>query len=134
MSEKLPLQGLRVVVVEDDDDSRELLRMFLELSGAEVRTAVQASAGLFELERSVPDVLLSDLGLPDEDGCSLMRKCRNHPIEAIRLMPAIAVTAMTRRQDVEKTRAAGFDDHLAKPLDLDKLLASITRVRATTRT
>lgn len=104
--------------------------MFLELSGAEVRTAVRASAGLHELERSVPDLLLSDLGLPGEDGYSLVRKCRSHSSEAIRGLPAIAVTAMARRQDVERTRAAGFDDHLAKPLDLDKLLASIARVRA----
>jgi CheY-like chemotaxis protein len=128
--QSLPLSGVRVVLVEDDEDSRELLKVFLEMSGAEVRCAAEAASGLTQLQQLVPDVLISDIGLPGEDGYSLMRKCRNHESSSLRAMPAIAVTAFTRQEDVQKSLAAGFNEHLAKPLDVARLLVSIERLTA----
>jgi CheY-like chemotaxis protein len=131
-AQSLPLSGVDVVLVEDDDDARELLKLFLEMSGAQVRCAAEARAGLTELQQLVPDVLISDIGLPGEDGYSLMRKCRSHESSSLRTMPAIAVTAFTRPEDVQKSLAAGFDEHLGKPLDVARLLASIARLTAHT--
>jgi CheY-like chemotaxis protein len=76
----------------------------------------------------VPDVLISDISLPAEDGYSLIRRCRSNASASLRTMPAIAVTAFAAPEDVERSLAAGFDEHLSKPLDIDRLLASIARL------
>jgi CheY-like chemotaxis protein len=122
----LSLQGLRILVVEDDDDSRELLEEFLGHEGAEVETAGDAAAGFAALVRFKPAVLLSDIGLPGEDGHAFIRRCRNLP--SAEQLPAIAVSAYCRPQDQAKSRAAGFDDHICKPLDLGALVKSILRL------
>lgn len=127
-TEQLPLQGLRVLLVEDDEDSRDMLGDFLEFSGAQVETAQDAELGFAAIERFAPDVLLSDIGLPGEDGYAFMRRCRNHPSLGVRLTPAVAVTAYCRPQDVEKSREAGFNAHASKPLDLVRLTATIVQL------
>jgi len=121
------LQGLRVLVVEDDDDSREMLEELLSYEGAEVETAADAAAGLAALLQFKPNVMLSDIGLPGEDGYSLMRRCRRLQLAEARV-PAIAVTAFCRSQDKAESRAAGFNDHVSKPLDLGDLVRRILRV------
>lgn len=122
------LRGVRVLVVEDDADARELLEEFLSHEGAEVETAGDARRGFAAIERFAPDVLLSDIGLPGEDGYSLMRRCRKQATEAVRRTPAVAVTAWSRPQDVDKSREAGFDAHLPKPLDLGQVTSTILRL------
>jgi CheY-like chemotaxis protein len=121
------LEGLRVLVVEDDDDSRELLDELLRYEGAEVETAPDAAAGFAALMRFKPAVLVSDIGLPGEDGYSLLRRCRSLPAAEAQV-PAIAVTAFCRPQDRARSQAAGFADHICKPIELRQLVASILRV------
>jgi DNA-binding response OmpR family regulator len=122
-----PLSGVRVLLVEDDQDARELLDAFLRLEGADVATAADASAGFAQMLRFKPTILLSDIGLPGEDGYSLMRRCRGLPSDGS-TVPAIAITAFCRPEDKAKSLAAGFNCHLCKPLDLDEVVASIQRL------
>lgn len=121
------LSGLRVVLVEDDADSREMLEELLTYEGALVESAEDAASGLAAIARFKPAVLLSDIGLPGEDGYSLMRRCRSLPSSEA-TVPAIAVTAFSRPEDKARSRAAGFDDHVTKPLDLGDLVQRILRV------
>jgi len=121
------LQGLRVLVVEDEDDSRELLDELLSYEGAHVETASDAASGFAALVRFKPAVLLSDIGLPGEDGYSLIRRCRGLSVDEGHI-PAIAVTAFCRPEDRARSLAAGFDDHICKPLDLGDLVQRILRI------
>jgi CheY-like chemotaxis protein len=120
------LQGLRILVVEDEQDSRELLDELLRYEGAEVETAADAASGFEALVRFEPEVLLSDIGLPGEDGYSLIRRCRGLPNQG--QVPAIAVTAFCRPQDQARSLAAGFNDHVCKPLDVGDLVQRILRL------
>lgn len=110
------LAGLRILVVDDEDDARELLACFLESAGATVLLAEAAAAALAVLADHTPDVMVSDIGMPGEDGYSLMRSVRSLPEAEKRGMPAIALTAFTRDVDRECALSAGFDVHLPKPL------------------
>ena len=121
------LRGLRIVIVEDDTDSREMLDELLSFYGADVQTAADAAAGISTLARFKPAVLLSDIGLPGEDGFSMMRRCRKLATAEARV-PAIAVTAFCREQDRAECFAAGFDDYAPKPLDVSDLVQRILRV------
>lgn len=109
------LRGIHVLLVEDDADTRELLRTVLEYAGALVSTAGSARAGLRALESIRPDVLVSNIMMPGEDGCWLIRQVRGRPDTAA--LPALAITALTGREDRQRVMAAGFDQYLAKPLD-----------------
>src|SRR5690606_38992686 len=95
--------GLRVLVVDDDDDARDLVAYVLESCGMEVRAAGTAAEAMGELTRYAPHVILSDIGLPDEDGYFLIRNIRTHPKEEKRNVPVIALTAFARNED--RTRA-----------------------------
>lgn len=123
-----PLSGLRVLVVEDDDDSRDLLGEYLQSEGASVETAPDAACGMEALLRFKPAVLLSDIGMPGEDGLSFMRRCRQLPHADERGVVAIAVTAYCRPEDRARTLAAGFDEYVPKPLDLPSLVQKIVRL------
>lgn len=118
------LQGLRIVVVEDDRDSREMLEELLRYEGAEVEAAGDATSGLAAVVRSRPDVLLSDIGLPGEDGWSLLRRCRDLTPSGERT-PAIAITALMSPEDRARSLAAGFDEHVCKPLNFNQLVQKI---------
>ena len=120
------LTGLRVLVVDDEDDARELVRRVLAESGAEARTAGSVAEALEQLARERPDVVVSDLGMPGEDGFQLIRSIRAGEGEP--RLPAVAVTAFARAEDRERTLAAGFDAHVAKPLDLRELLGVLVQV------
>ncbi|MCD6078371.1 MAG: putative histidine kinase, atypical hybrid [Ramlibacter sp.] len=124
------LQGLDVVVVEDDQEAREMMLVVLADRGANVRVAGEYESALRLLEQSWPDVLVSDIGLPGRDGYELVRQVRQlQQARSAPHLPAIALTAFARPEDQRKTLAAGFDLHLSKPLKPHMLLAAIGQCR-----
>jgi CheY-like chemotaxis protein len=122
------LGGVRVLVVDDEPDARELVFTVLELAGATVEMAGSAAEALTMLRRQPPDVLVSDLGMPDEDGFELMRQVRALGPERGGAVPAIALSAYTRGEDKMRAAAAGFDSHVSKPVSADDLVAAIARL------
>jgi CheY-like chemotaxis protein len=125
-SEQLPeLNGIRILVVEDDESTRELVAFVLELHGARVIAAASASEALAILTQFKPDILLSDIGMPDIDGYMLMRQVRKLPLEQGGQIPAIALTAYAGEIDYQQAKAAGFQKHVPKPVDPDKLVEVI---------
>src|SRR6186713_2573726 len=102
------LDGIRVLVVEDDEDTREVLTLGLTLYGADVVAVDCAADAIAELGRNTPDVIVSDIGLPDEDGLSLIRRVRQLPPSRGGRVPAVAVTAFTLSDDAEEATRAGF--------------------------
>ena len=121
------LQGVRVLLVEDDDDTREVLTLGLELQGAEVRAVASAHAALRAVEEFSPHVILSDIGLPDEDGLTLIRKLRRLPASCGRI-PAAAVTAFTLSDDGEEPIRAGFQRHFRKPVETRALFEAVAEL------
>lgn len=117
-----PLENVRVLVVDDDEDSRELIRVTLEQQGARATCVTGAHEGLLEIQRSVPNVVVSDLSMPDEDGHAFLRKVRALPRDRGGRVPAVALTAMTTREARVASREAGFHYHLDKPVDPQKLV------------
>jgi signal transduction histidine kinase/ActR/RegA family two-component response regulator len=122
------LKGLRVLVIDDERDAREMVRAILEARGALVETAVSAEAGFAAFRRSRPDVVLSDIAMPGGDGYSLIRRIRALSPEDGCRVPAIALTAQARAADRTRVLMAGFRAHVPKPvepLELVAVLASI---------
>jgi len=124
---RLALAGLRVLVVEDEPDARELLSLMLESSGATVDSVESAQEALTNLQIFKPDVLLSDIGLPVESGYELIHKVRSLPTEASKI-PAIALTAFATEEDRKLSLAAGFQVHLTKPVEPGVLVETIERM------
>jgi two-component system CheB/CheR fusion protein len=118
-----PLAGLRLLVVEDEATNREMLAALLEQYGAEVAAAASAAEAMAALSLAVPDVLLSDIGMPGESGYDLMRRVRALPPERGGRVPALAFTAYASHQDRLDSLDAGFQAHLAKPADPARLVA-----------
>ena len=119
------LQGLRVLIVDDLADARELLsRLFREYSAAPIAVA-SAAAALEQIRKAPPDVLVSDISMPDEDGYSLISKVRALPAERLARIPAIAVTAFARPEDRNQAIRAGFQAHVSKPVDPAELIALV---------
>ncbi|HYD48674.1 MAG TPA: ATP-binding protein [Terriglobales bacterium] len=121
----ISLSGLRVLAVDDDLDTLETLRVLLEQSGAEVRTAASAAMGLESLRSWLPDLLISDIGMPGEDGYSLIRHVRALPAEEGGAIPALALTAYARVEDRLQVLSAGFQMHVPKPLEPAELIAVV---------
>ncbi|WP_017319284.1 response regulator [Mastigocladopsis repens] len=122
MSDKfLKLDGLRLLVVDDDADARELLTCLFSWEGAEIITATSAVEALDALAGFQPDILISDIRLPDEDGYSLLLKVRNLDVSQGGKIPAIALTADAGEEYRIRALSAGFDRYIAKPIDLDEL-------------
>ncbi len=119
------LNGLRISIVDDDNDACNLLRFSLEMSGAEVKTSSCVADAMQTLRDWRPDILLTDINMPGEDGYSLIRKVRALEPEQGFDIPAIALTAMARDEDSENAISAGFQVHLAKPVDIDELAEAI---------
>ncbi|HEY6065970.1 MAG TPA: response regulator [Thermoanaerobaculia bacterium] len=122
------LTGCRVVLVEDEPDGRELLAESLRKAGAHVVAVSTAAEGFQAIRRSVPDVLVSDIAMPDEDGYSLVRRMRRLPPEKGGRVPAIAVSAYAREEDRLRALAAGFQLHVSKPLDPADVVALVARL------
>jgi PAS domain S-box-containing protein len=124
------LHGVKVLVVDDELDARDLVRRLLEDRDAKVVTAASAAEALASLSRARPDVLVSDIGMPGEDGYSLIRRIRKlSPAEGGRT-PALALTAYARSEDRTKAVDAGFQTHLAKPVQPSELLAAVASLAA----
>ncbi len=119
------LDGLRILVVEDDADSRDALAILLTNGGAQVVAVGSVRAALTAIEDAVPDVVVSDIGLPTEDGYALIRKLRMLPPESGGQVPAIALTAYTRAKDRAHALAAGYTAHVCKPVDPQELLTAV---------
>ena len=113
-----------MLVIDDDPDAREVLRMILEDAGAKVTTTASARETREVMGQIHPDLLIADIGMPGEDGYSLIVSIRNQE-KGIARLPAIALTAHTRPEDVEHALASGFQLHLAKPVDSSRLVDSI---------
>ncbi len=120
------LGGTRILLVDDDDDSRFLLAKILDHSGGTVTAVRSFAEALAELERDAPDVLVSDIGMPGADGYALIRQVRSS--ERLRGLPAIALTAYASRKDRERALNEGFDDHVTKPVDVNLLTSAIACV------
>jgi len=124
--EGLPsLQGLKVLVVDDEADTRELIGEVLKECGSEVIITRSAAEALEALEQHKPDILISDLGMPDEDGYSLIEKIRALPSECGGDIPAAALTAYARAEDRMRVLRSGFQFHLPKPVDSAELVTVI---------
>jgi len=122
-----PLAGLRVLIVDDDMDSREVLAAFLALRGAEVRSAGSVIEALETMSDWRPDILVSDIGMPGQDGYDLIRQVRLKRAEDGGQIPAIALTGYATAQDCEHALSAGYHLHMTKPVEprsLIKLIAS----------
>lgn len=121
----LRFDGLTILVVDDDSDSRAVLQHLLEERGARVLAADSATTALAALEGSRADLLISDIGMPGEDGYSLIRRVRALSPEAGGLVPALALTAYARAQDRTRALLSGFQMHAAKPIEAPELLAMV---------
>ncbi len=122
------LQGADVLVVEDDEDACEMLRMILSDRGARVRCGHDFDGALRLLRERRPDVLVSDIGLPGRDGYELMRVVRRETPAGRPRLPAIALTAFSRAEDEASAFDAGFDTHLTKPLKPHELIGAVARL------
>jgi two-component system CheB/CheR fusion protein len=109
----------RIVIVEDQDDNRAMLARLLEMDGFTVHAAASGREGLDLVQRERPDAAIIDIGLPEMDGYEVAQRIRSADGDHIRL---IALTGYGQSRDVEQARAAGFDHHLVKPLQLDRLI------------
>jgi PAS domain S-box-containing protein len=121
------LQGLRVLIVDDSQDNRELLAEVLALQGAVVDVASNVPDALKLIDGTAYDVLISDLGMPGEDGYSLVQKVRELERGGDGHLPAIALTGFARAEDKARVEAAGFDAHMTKPVEPDLLIATVAK-------
>jgi signal transduction histidine kinase len=122
------LDGLRVVVVDDEPDARELLVVVLERAGATVSTAASAKEGFELLKELRPHVLVSDIGMPGEDGYGFMRRVRTLDPAMGGGIPSVALTAYTRAEDKTRALTEGFTTHIGKPVNADELLAVVANL------
>jgi signal transduction histidine kinase len=122
------LAGVRVMVVEDEVDTRDLLVVALQQCGAEVAAYASVPEALAALDLALPDVLLSDIGVPGEDGYSLIRKVRARGASRGGDLPAAALTAYARAEDRTRSLEAGYQTHLAKPVDPSELVTTVARL------
>ncbi|MEW6737045.1 MAG: ATP-binding protein, partial [Acidobacteriota bacterium] len=126
------LDGLSVLIVDDEPDARELLTFMLEQYGAQVIAVASAQEALALLDQQQPDVLLTDIGMPDEDGYTLIRKVRARAPENGGCIPAAALTAYARAEDRVRALSEGFQMHVAKPIDPDQLTITVASLAGRT--
>lgn len=132
LNSSLILENLRVLVVDDEVDAREMLTAMLEHSGAEVKAVASVSEALESFELLTPDVLVSDIGMPVEDGYALIRQIRDRPPERGGRIPAVALTAYARAEDRTRVLLAGFQLHVPKPVEPSELVAVIANLAGRT--
>jgi CheY-like chemotaxis protein len=122
------LDGLSVLIVDDDPAPLELYREILTLAGARVRVATSARAGFLLVQQEIPDVLVSDIMMPGEDGYWLINALRELPADQGGCVPALAVTGDPRNHTGERAREAGYDSHLSKPVQISEFAATVARL------
>ncbi len=119
------LCGIKALVVDDEPDARELLAFILQEQGAEIELAVSAAEALDKFDSFQPDIIVSDIGMPGENGYSMLNKIRQLACNQGGSVPAIALTAFATQEDTQKAKEAGFQMHLTKPFDADELINAI---------
>ncbi|MEG3846469.1 PAS domain S-box protein [Microcoleus sp. herbarium19] len=122
------LAGVKVLVVDDEPDNREFLVAAIAQCGATAAAAASAAEAIEILQQSPPDILVSDIGMPVEDGYSLIRKVRSSESGTAKRLPAVALTAYASEQDRDRAIGAGYDEHLAKPIDPALFAAVLARL------
>ena len=122
------LDGINILVVDDEADTREFLAFALEQCGANTMVANSVSKALLTLPDFHPDVLISDIGMPDQDGYTLIRQIRELELLRGGSIPAIALTAYSQEKDRKQAIAAGFQMHLSKPVDIEELISAIAQL------
>jgi CheY-like chemotaxis protein len=123
------LAGLKVLVVDDEPDNREFLVLALKQLGALAMAAASAQEAIDILQQSPPDILVSDIGMPVEDGYSLIRKVRSSESDKIKRLAAVALTAYASEQDRHRAIEAGYDEHLAKPIDSARFATVLAQLK-----
>ena len=126
--DKTSLNGLRVLVVDDEPDARQIIATLIQRTGAEVMACESAHEALEAIEKWHPDVLMSDIGMPGEDGYSLINKVRSLPADRGGDVPAAAFTAYAREEDRQRALDAGYQMHIAKPVSSGQLVAMIAHL------
>jgi len=119
------LEGMRILVVDDEADSRDLVSAILRRCGGKVKSCKSAAEALKAFRAWKPDILVSDIGMPVEDGYSLIQKLRKQRLKLAREIPAIALTAYATDDDRARALSAGFQVHIAKPIEPETLVKSI---------
>lgn len=119
------LGGLHVLVVDDEPDTLSMITTILEERKVKVTTALSAGEAIKAIERSMPDILVSDIGMPDADGYELIRMIRRLESKQGGNIPAVALTAYAREEDRMRSLSAGYQIHLAKPVEPSELIAVI---------
>lgn len=123
------LSGVRVLVIEDEPDACETIKLILEERGAVVACASSVKdARRYLLSQPAPDVLVADICMPEEDGFSMIRQIRTTSLEPIRKLPAIALTALATEDDKKRIFEAGFQSYLAKPVEPGDLVETVAKV------
>ena len=125
LSESVSLRGLKVLVVDDEADTRDMLTRLLQERGAEVCTAASGIVALSLVQDCKPDMLIADIGMADMDGYEMMRRIRALPTVAGGGTPAVALTAFSRAEDRTRALLAGFQAHLIKPVESSELIATV---------
>ena len=123
--DSITLKDIRVLIVEDDPDAAEMLRHALRGVGAQTRNAFSVAEAIGTLGEWVPNVVLSDITMPDEDGYALIKQIRGMQTLELANVPAIALTAMARSEDGDRAISSGFHLHIPKPVDIDELTKAI---------
>ena len=122
------LSGMRVLIIDDDRDARELIHKMLAQQQAEIITAANAMEGLLILKSQMPDVVISDIGMPEKDGYQFIREVRRLPAIHGGETPAIALSAFAHSEDRTRAIMAGYQMHLSKPVESKELIASINNL------
>ncbi|GAA6618122.1 ATP-binding protein [Scytonema sp. NUACC26] len=130
----LPLEGIQILLVDDEPDTREFQAFLLEQSGARVTAVASGLEALLALEQSIPDVLVSDIGMAQMDGYMLLKEVRSRPYEQGGMIPAIALTAYAAEMDRQQALQVGFQTHITKPVEPEELVRAISRVACASRT
>ncbi len=119
------LKGIHVLLVDDDEDTLRLITAALAQAEAKVTAVSSADAAMEMLKSVTPDVLISDIAMPNEDGYQLLARVRSLDLDHLRLLPAVAITAYAREEDRLQAFASGFQAYLAKPIELAELITVV---------
>jgi CheY-like chemotaxis protein len=122
-----------VLVVEDEQDAREVVTLLPEGNGADVKTATSATEALSHIDARMPDLIVADIALPDEDGYSFIARVRAREGGSADRVPALALTAYGRPEDRDRALAAGYQVHVGKPFIPDQVIATVARLARQSR-
>ncbi|HTG85858.1 MAG TPA: response regulator, partial [Pyrinomonadaceae bacterium] len=128
VAEVRSLDGLRVLLVDDEPEAREIISTVIGRTGAEVKACISASEALVKVTEWRPDVILSDIAMPEEDGYSFIGKVRSLPREKGGETPAAALSAYARDEDRMQALAAGYQMHIAKPIGASQLVTMVAKL------